>query len=83
MFQEIYRNFMECNETVLHKPHPSDGKVNFSSFFLRNETVLWKQHLTKYDDNSNAKVVTRQTIFHVFHKPIGKSNETIFKKPHN
>lgn len=32
MMKEIYKNFIECNETILHKPYPMDGKIN--RFFL-------------------------------------------------
>jgi hypothetical protein len=28
MRSEIYKNFIECNETILHKPYPMDGKIN-------------------------------------------------------
>jgi hypothetical protein len=26
MYQEIYSNYVICNETILHKPYPKDGK---------------------------------------------------------
>lgn len=33
MLSEIYKNFIECNETILHNPYPMDGKINILLLF--------------------------------------------------